>query len=133
MNPKIAVIDDDKDFLAELKELLVSKNFEAYVFSDGKTALERIPQIKPDVILLDLKMDKMSGFQLADRLKKENGTREIPVIAMSGRFAEEEYKFIMNICGIKTCLKKPIGAGELFRIINAALRRAKKNNGTAPK
>jgi len=55
---KIMVIDDNKEFLEELQELLNLTGYDTVVFSDGTSALKMVSKIKPDVILLDLKLGK---------------------------------------------------------------------------
>jgi len=81
--------------------------------------------IKPDVILLDLKMPQMSGFQVADELRHLSEVSHIPVIAMSA-FLKDEYAALLNICGIKKCLKKPFHPLDVIAQIEEVL--AQKRN-----
>jgi DNA-binding response OmpR family regulator len=66
-------------------------------------------------------MDGMNGFQLTKNLKRFTETVGIPVIAMTGHFAGEEHRSIMQECGIETCLKKPFNALSMLRQIELAL------------
>lgn len=122
MAKKIIIIDDDRDLLAELKDLMVSGGYDVAIFSDCEEALENIPKLKPDLILLDLKMDKISGFQVADRLRSSAKTETIPILAMTGHFPEQEYSLVMKICGIRKCIRKPFAIRDLFLEVENALR-----------
>lgn len=104
---KVMIIDDDQEFLEELKEMLVMSGYETTGFSSSTFALEKLPDINPDVILLDLKMDEKSGFAIADELTHVPETANIPIVAMTGIYTEEEYRKLMNVCGFKGAIIKP--------------------------
>jgi len=101
------IIDDDRELLTELTDALQSEDYLVRPYSDGKSALLAAPKIMPDLILLDLKMDKVSGFQVADKLNCSPKTESIPIIAMTGYFTQEEYSLITRICGMRKCINKP--------------------------
>ena len=108
---KIMIVDDDKEFLEELKEALTLSGYDTATFSDGDSALEMIRKIKPDVILLDLKMNQKSGFQVAYELEHLPDVR-VPIIAMTAFFTEREHAKLMDVCKIQTCLIKPFNLRE---------------------
>ncbi len=111
---KIMIVDDDKEFLEEVEELLTLSDYEVTVISDSMKALDMIPKLKPAVVLLDLKMAPKSGFQLADELKNSLGLKETIIIAMTGFFTEKEHAVLMKMCGIQTCILKPIKPLDLI-------------------
>lgn len=113
MTGKIIIVDDDKEFLEELGESLSSCGFDMVAFNDPLSALSGAAAIKPRVIVLDLKMPQMDGFQLADEIKHLADAGEIPIIAMSAYF-KDEYTSLMHMCGITRCLKKPFKPEELI-------------------
>ncbi len=117
---KVMIIDDDKEFLEELTETLSLSDYEAIMFDSPITALEKILKEKPDVILLDLKMFPISGFEIAHELKYIAGTENIPVIAMTG-FYKDGYDSLMKMCGIKNCLKKPFKPLDVIAQIEKVL------------
>ena len=119
---KIMVVDDDREFLEELKETLSLSGYDAAVFSNGATALKMVRKIKPDIILLDLKMKGKNGFQVADELKRSAETAHIPIIAMTAFYTEKEHTILMDMCGIQTCLIKPFSSLDVISKIEDALK-----------
>ncbi|MDD5019345.1 MAG: response regulator [Candidatus Omnitrophica bacterium] len=103
---KIMLIDDDKDFLRELHEVLEQGGYDVVSVDDSEKAVEIIKKDKPDVVMLDIKMPKKSGFDIASELKYFTEMLDIPIIAMSGYY-KEDFNYLLSICGIKRCLKKP--------------------------
>jgi DNA-binding response OmpR family regulator len=111
---KILVVDDDKEFLEEVQEMLTLSGYEIAVASDPDLALEKILTEKPSIMLLDLKMAPKSGFQIADELVNKLGLKNIFIIAMTGFFTEKEHNVFMKLCGIKKCILKPIKPLDLI-------------------
>jgi DNA-binding response OmpR family regulator len=121
MAKKIMVVDDDKTFLEELGEILQASGYEVEGVSDPLTVLRKVNDSKPDLILMDLKMPGKSGFQLADELRHKSSLSGIPIIAISGFFTETEHALLMNLCGIRQCVKKPFNPTELIKQIHSVL------------
>jgi len=130
---KILIVDDDRDFLEELQETLSLNGYDAIAVDDGISALEVAPMVKPDLILLDIKMKGMYGFQVAERLKGSPRTSYIPIIAMTGCFTRKEDTRLMTLCGMETCLMKPFNPSELILVIKKILRQNwKRSNKVHP-
>ena len=125
MNKKIMVVDDDNEFLEELRETLTLSGYDLIAVNDATLVLDLASSIKPDAILLDLKMPQMSGFQVADELRHLSEVSHIPVIAMSA-FLKDEYAALLNICGIKKCLKKPFHPLDVIAQIEEVLAQKRK-------
>lgn len=113
---KVLIIDDDKEFLSEAGEMLHLSGYSADTINDSATALGAVRRSMPDIILLDLKMD-ISGFQVAMILKQFPDTANIPIIAITGYFTDNQHLPLMQICGIATCLKKPVNPLEVISAI----------------
>ena len=122
MRKKIMIIDDNSEFLDELKETMDLSGYDTERFSDGETALRCVEEFRPDAILLDLKMSGKSGFQVADLLTNQEHTSHIPIIAMTGFFKEKEHELLMKTCGIKTCLLKPFNPLDVIAEIEHLLK-----------
>lgn len=121
MRKKIMVVDDNKEFLEELTELLTLSDYDTEVFTSGMSALKEADKVKPDLILLDLKMNGKSGFQVAEELKEIPGVASVPIIAMTGYYTEKEHAMLMKVCGIKACLTKPFNPLDVITKIEELL------------
>lgn len=119
---KVLIVDDDKEFLEELREVLGNTGYDVTIVVDGIAATKAARIVKPDVILLDLRMKGMSGFEVADRLKGFSDTADIPIIAMTGFYTLKEHAWLMNFSGIKRCLRKPFNPLDVIAEIENVLK-----------
>jgi len=119
---KVMIVDDDKDLIEELQEALSLKGYETIAISESTSALDTVFSLKPDVILLDLKMDGMSGFQIAQSLRRLPSTAPIPIIAMTGILNKENHRALMDVYGITVCLEKPFNPCKVIDAIEAVLQ-----------
>jgi len=105
---RILVVDDDEQFSLFLKEVLedMPEVSAVSMANSGYMAGNLIPRFKPDVILLDLKMPGLDGFEVCRILKEDPETRFIRVVAMSGYCTAENRREIID-AGAETCLSKP--------------------------
>ena len=125
---KIMIVDDDKDFLEELKEVLEDAGYDVTGLSESAAVPAAATTLKPDVIVLDLRMPLMSGFEVASTLRTLTDTWHIPIIAMTGFYTIEEKSFLMNFCAIKKCLKKPFNPLDIIKEIEWALGEDRRKN-----
>lgn len=90
MPKKIIVVEDDPLLLKALNIELLSNDFEVLSAKDGEAGLQLIRKEKPDLVLLDLVLPKMHGFEVLKSLKNDKNTEEIPVIILSnlGQFSD---------------------------------------------
>ena len=108
------LVDDDKEFLNEMSEILKLSGYEVFLFSDSTNAAIEAIDLKPDLILLDLKMDNKSGFKVADELRSITATKDIPIIAVTGVFTRKEHKLLMKVCNFRESLIKPINPLDII-------------------
>ena len=120
---RIVILDDDAEFLDELKETLSLSGYDVTAAADTDGFQDIVFRTKPSLILLDLRMPKKTGFQIAHELKEYTQANSVPVIAMSA-FMKDEYASFMQSCGIRTCLKKPFNPLDVITEIEKALERA---------
>ncbi|MCX5708897.1 MAG: response regulator [Candidatus Omnitrophica bacterium] len=120
---KVMIVDDDKEFLEELRETLFLNGYEVIKVDDPHRVLDLAGNNKPDIILLDLKIDHSSGFEIADELSRFTRTIDIPVVAMTGFFTENEHISLMGLCGINKCITKPFSAEQIVTAIESELRK----------
>jgi len=123
---KVIIIDDNQEFSEELGETLYLCGYDVRVVSDSLTVQKLARKIKPDVILLDLRMSGSNGFLVAQNLKTAQATAGIPIIAMSGHFPIEDRDNLLDMHNMDGRLKKPFGISDLITEIESVL--IKKNN-----
>ncbi len=125
---RILVVDDDKEFLEELKETLVLSGYEVKAVQEASEAFGAAAKTKPDLILLDLKMKGMTGFEVAHKLKNFDNTMGIPIIAMSGFFTAEEDDTLLSFFEIHNYLRKPFHPLDIITKIESVLKENKRNS-----
>lgn len=117
--PRIFVIDDDKDLLKVVKSLLIRRGFDASVYSEWEPAHTEIREHEPQLILLDVFLSGIDGFEVCKKLKSNAGTRHIPVIIFSSypRVAESAiYEY-----GANDFIAKPFELNDLIRKVHGIL------------
>ncbi len=119
--PKTILVVDDKSSMRTLvSDYLTEENFRVVAAEDGQQALYVARREKPDLILLDIMMPKMGGYEFLKAYRKEQNT---PVILLTARL-EESDKVLGLELGADDYVTKPFGLRELVARINAVLRRA---------
>ena len=122
---KVMIVDDDEEFLEELQDVLAAYGYEAITVNDSTRAVAMASQLQPKILLLDLTMDKLDGFQVAEKLKKLPKTRNIPIIAVTGFYPPQGSLCFENHSEIKMILEKPIDPVALITTIEKVVRERK--------
>jgi len=117
---KILIVDDSPAQVLTLKNLIENWGYEAISAENGDRALEIARQEVPDVILMDVVMPGMSGFQATRKLSKDLATRKIPVIFVSTKDGEADRIWGMRQ-GAAAYVTKPVNPDTLFTAISAAI------------
>lgn len=118
---KIMIVDDNKELLEELKEMLDLSGYEPIAVTDSRVAFNLAQRLRPNLILLDLKMGNMNGFEVARKLKESVQTKGIPIIAMSGYFPVEKQSSLLDMSDMKAYIKKPFAILDLISQIELIL------------
>ena len=115
---KILLIDNNKDITTMLSKFLISKGFETVVTNDPVEGLRNIQQEHYDVILLDMFMPEISGFNIIDILATDKILKEQNIFIFSAiAFEDIQIKDLLRNEGVNGCLKKPIRLNELLTAI----------------
>ncbi|MCD6178099.1 response regulator [bacterium] len=80
---KILLVEDEELIVNLLQRKLETEGYEVFVARDGIEGLEKMKKTKPDLVLLDIIMPRMGGFEVMEAMKKDKGLRDIPVIVIS--------------------------------------------------
>lgn len=125
--PKLLVVDDEDDLLAEVEPLLKRSGYIVYLASDGEQALRRVEEVRPDLIILDVLMPRMDGREVVRRLRQTNDWTPVILLTQIGNPAERAMSLQE---GADDYLNKPFDPMELLARIQAVLRRL--HRGTQP-
>jgi len=87
---KILVVEDEESLLKLESILLTSKGYEVRGVSNGQEALEALAEDPPDLVLLDIMLPKIDGFEVCRRIKEEEATKHIPVIMLTAKKSRED-------------------------------------------
>jgi DNA-binding response OmpR family regulator len=117
----ILVIDDDENLRDTISVMLEQEGFRAAPAADGRSGLDKALTLKPDLILVDLRLPVMSGIEICKQVRAAQVTTPIIVLSAVG---EETDKVLLLEIGADDYVVKPFGRRELMARIRAALRRA---------
>ena len=117
---KILIIEDEENILEAVKYTLTQEGYDVFTSVDGEDGLEKAQEIKPDLVLLDVMLPKMDGFEVCRILRKD---LEMPVFMISAK-AEEIDRVVGLEIGADDYITKPFSMRELVVRVRNSLRRA---------
>lgn len=120
VRPLLLVVDDSDAVRDVLKDALESAGFETVLAADGLEALEKFFAYEPDLVILDLVLPHMDGWEVLKRLR---AVSDCPIVVITGRWEEEERIRGLEM-GADDYVVKPFGMAELVARIHAVLRRS---------
>lgn len=126
MPEKVLLVDDDIDTLRLVGLMLQRQGYQIFAANNGQQALSMAEKELPDIILLDIMMPEMDGYEVAKRLRQNPVTNQIPIIIFSAKDQVED-KIMGFEAGADDYLTKPTQPRELFAHIRAVLARVQKS------
>lgn len=121
---RILLVDDEVDFVEVLRVRLENSNYEVIVAYDGEEGLERAEREEPDLIILDIMLPKISGFDVCRKLKIDENFKNIPIIMLSVKFQANDVNFSMAM-GADAYVTKPFEHKILIEKIRELLDKKK--------
>jgi len=116
----ILVIEDDSAILRGLKDNLEFEHYKVSTAMNGETGYSLIRQLKPDLVILDLMLPSMSGYEVCRKVREEGG--KVPILILTARGEEVDKVFGLNM-GADDYMTKPFSVREILARIQAILRR----------
>lgn len=123
---KVLIIDDEQHIVELLKYNLETNGYKAYFSFNGRDGLSAAFEKKPDLILLDIMLPEMDGYDVCKELRKNKETRSIPVIMLTAK-GDELDKILGLELGADDYITKPFSVRELLARVKAVLRRNSKD------
>lgn len=123
-NATLLIVDDSRTAIAVLKKIIEPTGYSILSAENAEDGIELAKLHKPDLILMDIIMPGLNGFQATRILRKEDKTANIPIIIVSGNEQATEKFWGMRV-GANGFLAKPVERGELFHLLGEHLAEAK--------
>ena len=117
---RIMVVDDEQTILRMLTRTLEPEGYDIITTDNGRSALELLDKHGPDLVILDIMMPGLNGFQVLDRIRQRSN---VPIIMLTARVEVTTLRDALAL-GADDYVRKPFGRGELLARIRAKLRRA---------
>jgi diguanylate cyclase (GGDEF)-like protein len=131
MPETILVVDDDPDIARFVEVNLRSAGYDVSVASDGEEALSRAQELRPDLVLLDVMMPRIDGFEVAQRLRRNPQTANTSIIMLTAKALSTD-KVLGLTAGADDYIIKPFDPIELLARVKGTLRRAKEMRNLSP-
>ncbi|MCG2725364.1 MAG: response regulator [Elusimicrobia bacterium] len=110
---KILIVEDSKSMSAVLQEVLESQGYEVTWANNGIDGIRLAKSEKPDLILLDLLLPKLNGYEVCNAVKRNNSTRHIKILIIS-TLGDKDHMEKAKLCGAKNFMKKPYNLQDLL-------------------
>ncbi len=123
---KVLIVDDDQTLCEMYSERLKADNFDVVLAKDGAEGLRQVVKFDPDIILLDLMMPRVSGFDVLDILKSSPKTKQIPIIVLTALIQDESREQSLRAGADDYIVKSETIPAEVVSKIKKILQRKKK-------
>ena len=119
---KILVVDDFVQNVELLEELLITADYDVSTAYDGEEALKKAHEEKPDLILLDIMMPKMDGYEVCEALRNADDTKDIPIIFVTAKTEVKDWTHAIFNMGANSYITKPINSKKLVEKVKSVLK-----------
>ena len=121
MPRKILIVEDNEDSRELVVKVLKNKGYQTIEAADGEEALEKAAAEKPDLVLLDISIPKIDGYEVARRLKSNEELKDIPIVALTAHAMKGDREKVI-VAGFEGYISKPINVRELPDQVRSYLR-----------
>jgi len=126
---KLLVVDDERGFVDVIFERLGAKGFDVLKAFNGREGMERAFSDRPDLIILDVAMPEMNGYDVCRKLRLDENFKDTPIIMLTAKFQPNDIRFGMGM-GANAYLTKPLELDLLLNTVEMLLK-SKKNKISA--
>ncbi len=122
MANKIMVVDDEPDVVDLVRLVLESDGFQVVPAYSGKEALEKIGKEMPDLVLLDIMMPQMDGWEVYSRIRANPKTKDVPVAMLTAKSQSIDKMIGLHVVKVDDYITKPFGRSELLERVKRILK-----------
>ncbi len=120
MAKRVLLVEDEKNVILGVRTCLDAVGYDIEIVEDGQEALDAVNREYPDLILLDLLLPKVDGFEVLKTLKENEDTASIPVIVLTAKAEDEDRQRVMDL-GADNYMTKPFKPQELWDVLKQYL------------
>ncbi|ABV33575.1 MULTISPECIES: response regulator transcription factor [Pseudothermotoga] len=124
MGYRVLVVDDSEVLRKIVSFNLIKEGYSVQEAKDGREALEKLRQEKPDLVILDIMMPYIDGFEVLRTMRKDENLKEIPVIMLTAKGGESDPKTALEL-GANSFLTKPFSPLKLLEEVRRVIQRGK--------
>lgn len=121
MANKIMIVDDEPDVVDLVKLVLKSEGYDVVTAYSGKEALDKIGGEMPDLVLLDIMMPQMDGWEVYNHIKSSSKTKDIPVAMLTAKSQSIDKMIGLHVVQVDDYITKPFGRAELLARVKKIL------------
>jgi CheY-like chemotaxis protein len=119
---RILIVDDSQLILNITRSILEKEGYSVLEAHDGKECFKVVEKLKPDIILLDVVMPDMDGWEVCKKIKETKATRDIPVVMFTTQAREKDFKKSIEYAGAYAHILKPFNREELINLVKEAIK-----------
>lgn len=124
-NQRILCIEDEPEMIDLIRIILSRKGYEVTGAAGGEDGLQKIHELEPDLVLLDLMMPDMDGWEVYQQMKADEKMKEIPVIVVTAKAQAIDKVLGLQIARVDDYISKPFSPEDLLSSVERVLKRAK--------
>lgn len=125
---KILVVDDEPPIVRLMEFILARQGHQMLVAVNGEEALEKVRTQNPDLVLLDIMMPRIDGYEVARTLRADPATQDLPIIMLSAKAQEEDIQKGIDV-GVNEYITKPFSPEQLVHVVTDYLNRVHSGEG----
>ena len=126
-NGHVLVVEDNLDNYELVRTILEMVGYDTFLAINGRDGVNAARKQKPDLVLMDMSMPEMDGWDATKRIRENPETAQIPIIALTVHTLPLEMKRALD-AGVDAYLPKPYDAGQLIRVVEGTLKNSKRKN-----
>ncbi len=116
MATRVLIVEDDRHIIESLSFVLERDGYEVAAVLDGEAAIERLAAAPPDLLILDLMLPKVTGFEVLKRIKADPGLKELPVIVLTAKGQQQDRRMAEEI-GVEGFMTKPFSNRAILEAV----------------
>jgi CheY-like chemotaxis protein len=120
--PTILCIEDEAEMIDLIRLILARHGYEVIGALGGQLGLEKVAELRPDLVLLDLMMPEVDGWAVLQRMRADSELRAIPVVIVTAKANEIDRVFGLEVARVEGYITKPFGPRDLVQAVHQAVR-----------